>query len=230
MIAHRGFWKTSGSAQNSVTALQKADSVRCYGSEFDVWLTADGELAVNHDAQFEGADMETSTLARLQGLKLSNGETMPSLREYLEAGRDCSVRLILELKELSSPQRETEAVEKIVAMADSLGLSSRMDYISFSLHACKEFVRLAPKGTEVYYLNGELSPAELKDLGMAGLDYHWSVLKDKHPEWTTEAHRLGLKVNCWTVDKEEIMEWLVGQGVDFITTNRPTDLQRLLEK
>ena len=27
IIAHRGFWKTNGSAQNSIAALMKADSV-----------------------------------------------------------------------------------------------------------------------------------------------------------------------------------------------------------
>ena len=32
VIAHRGYWKTAGSAQNSITALQKADSIHCYGS------------------------------------------------------------------------------------------------------------------------------------------------------------------------------------------------------
>ena len=35
VIAHRGFWKTSGSAQNSLAALVKADSIHCYGYEFD---------------------------------------------------------------------------------------------------------------------------------------------------------------------------------------------------
>ena len=45
VIAHRGYWKTDGSAQNSIAALLKADSIGCYGSEFDVWLTADDKLA-----------------------------------------------------------------------------------------------------------------------------------------------------------------------------------------
>ena len=33
VIAHRGFWKTDGSAQNSIAALLKADSVGCYGQQ-----------------------------------------------------------------------------------------------------------------------------------------------------------------------------------------------------
>ena len=35
VIAHRGFWKTDGSAQNSIAALVKADSINSYGSEFE---------------------------------------------------------------------------------------------------------------------------------------------------------------------------------------------------
>ena len=38
VIAHRGFWKTPGSSQNSISSLLKADSIGCYGSEFDVWI------------------------------------------------------------------------------------------------------------------------------------------------------------------------------------------------
>lgn len=60
VIAHRGFWKTEGSAQNSIAALLKADSIGCYGSEFDVWLAADDQLVVNHDPTFKGKRMENS--------------------------------------------------------------------------------------------------------------------------------------------------------------------------
>ena len=52
-IAHRGFWKTPGSSQNSITSLLKADSIGCYGSEFDVWLTKDSKLVVNHDPVYK---------------------------------------------------------------------------------------------------------------------------------------------------------------------------------
>ena len=41
IVAHRGYWDIEGSAQNSVSALIKADSIRCDACEFDVWLTAD---------------------------------------------------------------------------------------------------------------------------------------------------------------------------------------------
>ena len=36
IVAHRGYWRTDGSAQNSITALQKAATLGCYGSEFEI--------------------------------------------------------------------------------------------------------------------------------------------------------------------------------------------------
>ncbi len=229
VIAHRGFWKTPGSSQNSISSLLKADSIGCYGSEFDVWIAKDNKLVVNHDPVYKMRPMEYSKGDALTGLKLSNGENLPSLEQYLETGKNCKTQLILELKAHSNKKRETKAVQGIVAMIKKMGLENRMEYITFSLHAMKEFIRLAPAGTPVYYLNGELSPKELKELGAAGLDYHMGVIK-KHPEWIKEAHDLGLKVNVWTVDEVEDMKWLIEQKVDFITTNEPVILQEELKK
>ena len=230
VIAHRGFWDTPGSAQNSIAALVKADSVGCYGSEFDVWLTKDSVLIVNHDPRFKGKRMEASTAQELTSLKLANGENLPTLDAYLQKAKMLpnQTKLILELKEHSTPQQETEAVRRIVGAIRQQGLEDRTEYISFSLHATKEFVRQAP-GSPVYYLNGELSPQELKNIGCTGLDYSIAPLK-KHPEWIKQAHDLGMKVNVWTINKESEMKWLIDKGVDFITTNNPVLLQQLLTR
>lgn len=229
VIAHRGFWKTNGSAQNSIPALQKADSIGCYGSEFDVWLAADNQLVVNHDPAYKGKRMEKSPSTALTTLKLDNGESLPTLAKYLQAAKPLHTRLILELKEHSTPERETKAIENIVALVKKYGLEDRMEYISFSLHATKEFIRLAPPGTPVFYLNGNLSPKELKEIGCAGPDYHYSVFR-RHPEWIQQSHELGMKVNAWTVNKTSDMKWLIDRKIDFITTNEPVILKKLLEQ
>ncbi|MCC8186309.1 MAG: glycerophosphodiester phosphodiesterase [Bacteroides sp.] len=228
VIAHRGFWDTPGSAQNSIASLVKADSIGCYGAEFDVWLTKDNQLVVNHDSSFKGHRMEKTPSSRLTKLHLSNGETLPTLEEYLTCAKELNIRLILELKKHSSDKRETQAIEQIVAMVRERGLEDRMEYITFSLHATKEFIRLAPAGTPVYNLDGKLSPQELKEMGCTGPDYHYSVFK-KHPEWIQECHDLGMKTNAWTVNKEEDMQWLIDQGIDFITTDKPVRLQEILK-
>lgn len=229
VIAHRGFWKTDGSAQNSIAALVKADSIHCYGSEFDVWMTSDKKLVVNHDPIFKAVRIERAKAQKCTSLKLSNGEHMPTLREYLEKAQSLQTRLIFELKPHRSSKKETLAIEEALKMVKEMGLEDRIEYITFSLHATKEFIRLAPQGTPVYNLDGKLTPQELKDLGCAGADYHHSVFR-KHPEWIKECHNLGMKVNAWTVNDAKTMEWLIDQDIDFITTNEPVLLQEILKK
>lgn len=229
VIAHRGFWHTGGSAQNSIAALVKADSINCYGSEFDVWLTADNQLVVNHDETFKGVTMQNATAKVCTAIELDNGEQLPTLQQYLDQAKKLKTRLILELKPHKTPEQETRAIEGILKMIKDMGFEKRTEYITFSEHATKEFIRLAPKGTPVYYLAGDITPTELKEWGCAGPDYHFSVFQ-KNPEWIKECHKLGMKVNAWTVNDAKDMEWLIAQGVDFITTNEPTVLEDILKK
>lgn len=229
VIAHRGYWHTDGSAQNSIAALVKADSINCYGSEFDVWLTADNQLVVNHDETFKGVTMQNATAKVCTAVELDNGEQLPTLQQYLNQAKKLKTRLILELKPHKTPEQETRAIEGILKMIKDMGFEKRTEYITFSKHATKEFIRLAPKGTPVYYLAGDITPTELKEWGCAGPDYHFSVFQ-KNPEWIKECHKLGMKVNAWTVNDAKDMEWLIAQGVDFITTNEPTVLEEILKK
>ncbi|MBQ8224352.1 MAG: glycerophosphodiester phosphodiesterase [Bacteroides sp.] len=230
VIAHRGYWKTEGSAQNSLTALVKADGIGCYGSEFDVWLTADDRLVVNHDTKFKGVTPEEATERVCTSVVLDNGEQLPTLKQYLQIGKALKTKLVLEFKVSKlSEERQTLGVEKIVALVKEMGLEERTEYIAFSLHATKEFIRLAPKGTPVYYLNGDLSPQALKEIGAAGADYHHSVFK-KNPTWIKQCHDLGMEVNAWTVNDAETMQWLIREQADFITTNEPELLQQVISE
>lgn len=228
VIAHRGYWKTEGSAQNSITSLAKADSIGAFGSEFDVWLTADDALVVNHDRVFKEVNFPEATASEIAAIRLDNGEPVPTLSEYLEAAKIYTrPRLILEVKTFGNDSvRQTLACEKIISMVNAAGLHERTDYIAFSIFACKELHRLSPD-SHVYYLNGDLSPKEIKELGLSGIDYSYKALA-KHPEWIDEAQKEGLEINVWTVDDPDIMDELLQKGVDFITTNNPELLQSKL--
>ena len=231
VIAHRGYWKTEGSAQNSLRALEKAAEVKVYGSEFDVHLTADNVLVVNHDNDIQGKPIQTSTYAELKDLKLPNGECIPTLEQYLLKAKEKGnrkVRLIFELKPHQTPERNREAARRCVEMVNQLKLAKRTEYISFNLDACKELIRQAPKA-DVYYLNGELSPKELKELGVAGLDYHYKVLRS-HPEWVQQCKAMGLKSNVWTVDDTAVMREMRDMGVDFLTTNQPEEALQIMNE
>ncbi len=230
VVAHRGYWKCEGSAENSLASLQKAYEAGCWGSELDIWLTADGQLVVNHDAHtLDGLEIEKSDFARLTQSKLKNGETLPSLDAYLEAGKKLSpMILVLELKTQSTPERNDELARKVVAMVKAKAMEEQVEYIAFSNRVGTELIRLAPDA-KVAYLNGDKSPAELKELGYTGLDYASGVLK-KNSQWIDEAHRLGLTVNVWTVNKRCDLQYFIDHKADFITTNEPVLLLDLLKK
>lgn len=229
VIAHRGYWDCEGSAQNSITALNKAHEVGAYGSEFDVSITADGIPVVNHDDSIQGFCIETSLYEDIKDLKLKNGETLPTLEDYLIQGKqNKGTQLILEIKPHKRVVNEDRAVTAILALVQKYQLEDQVEYISFSMNICKELIRRAP-AAQVAYLRGEVSPADLKVLGFTGLDYHYKVY-EKNPTWIQEAKNVGLTVNVWTVDDPAVMQSMIEQNVDFITTDKPEQLKEIIKK
>ena len=227
VIAHRGFWKTEGSAQNSITALVKAAEAKVYGSEFDVQITSDGKLIVNHDAKFQGFVIAETPFSKLKKIRLSNGERLPTLKKYLKKGKKQDVQLILEIKSHKSKEVEDQMVVEIVKMVKKMGLEKQVEYIAFSLNVCEQLAKHTPT-SEIAYLNGDIAPAELKKKGINGIDYNQKVLSN-HPEWVEEAHRLGMKVNVWTVNKEDMTKKFIDLKVDYITTDQPLEVKELIK-
>ncbi|MDD4516836.1 glycerophosphodiester phosphodiesterase family protein [Massilibacteroides sp.] len=228
IIAHRGYWNTEYSSQNSLKSLEKAHDIKVYGSEFDVHMTADGVLVIFHDDRIDGRRVQDLNYADLKKVRLLNGEKLPTLEAYLKKGKKMDgLKLIFELKSHATPEKNREAARKSVEMVEKMGLSDRTEYITFNLDAAKEFVRISPQ-TPVYYLNGELSPVQLKELGFAGLDYHINVMK-KNPQWFKEAKSLGLKINIWTVNDPAVIKEFMDLGADFITTDTPVEALKVVK-
>ena len=80
------------------------------------------------------------------------------------------------------------------------------------------------KGLKVSYLasnkKSAWTPKELKEKGFYGLDYSAGLLKEC-PEWITEARKLGLDVNVWTVNSPADVDEFFNMGVDKVTTDIP---------
>lgn len=245
VIAHRGHWQTASSAQNSLTAIDMAKQAGCYATEFDVWMTADGVCVVYHDADINGIRIENTRYSDIRDFRLGNGETLPTLEQYLWHGAHAlPMRLILEIKPHSKPESERRCVDEVLRLVKKYGVVDMTDYISFSLPICQYIVERAPQilngpngqrsgkrqdkvETHVEYLGGDLTPQQVKDKGLQGIDYHQDILLDKHPEWIEQSHRLGLTVNVWTVDDLNKMWTLISRNVDRITTNRPVEAIKL---
>lgn len=221
VVAHRGAWKALQLPQNSVASLRHAISMHLPESETDVRMTADGYLAIIHDPDYNGMLIRTHTLAELRSVKLPNGEVLPLLNDFLKIiAVQQNTRLVIELKPTKGgAEWDRQSVQKVLEAVDSLNVQSKVMYISFDYEMCKQLVRLSP-GNEVQYLEGDKAPGILNADRITGLDYHYSVFQ-KHPEYIREAKQLGLSLNAWTVDHADIMDWLLANDFDYITTNEP---------
>lgn len=150
--SHRGHWNSQGAAQNSIAAMQNAKKADVWGSEFDVHITTDGTVVVNHDDDIHGIIIENAKYADIKNLKLANGEPIATLKSYLEAGKKLApMQLILEIKAHQTPEREDRCVKACLDLVKATGMEKQVDYISFSMHACEELVKLNPQA-RVYYL------------------------------------------------------------------------------
>lgn len=233
IIAHRGYWKTEGSAQNSIEALMQADVIKAYGSEVDIWLSSDGIPVVNHEAEvtLNGNKLivQDTPFETLKQVKLANGESLPTVEKYLDAFAKCNhTKLIIEFKTHNLKEREDELARKVIDMVNERGLQKKVEYISFGINLVQQVKKLAPQAS-VYYLNGDMTPQILSKMGLTGLDYHYNVLL-KRPEWVKEAHDLGLKVNTWTVNSPEVIQQMIDLKVDFITTDEPLLVRETIQK
>jgi glycerophosphoryl diester phosphodiesterase len=230
VIAHRGYWDKLGSAQNSISSLKNAINIHVHGSELDARLTLDTILVLNHDDAYQGVKIQTATLAQLAHLRLHNGEPIPTLQQYIDtAAKQTRTKLIIEIKTHDTPAADSLAATLAVALVNAAGIAHRVDYISFSPHACRVLINLDP-AHRVAYLNGDKSPATLKAEGFWGLDYPWRILAEEHPEWIAEAKALGLTTNVWTVNDLPLAKHFIAQGIDYITTDNPQLLVGLLAK
>jgi glycerophosphoryl diester phosphodiesterase len=228
VIAHRGAWKQNNLPENSIAALKQAIKLKCYGAEFDIHMTLDSVIVINHDHDFMGIPIAKTAYQTLLTKKLANGESIPTLENYLKTGmKQKRTKLILEIK----PQKLNQEIDlkltrKVVAMVKDLKAEAWVEFISFGYDICREIIVQMPKAS-VAYLGGEIAPEKLKTDGLTGFDYHFSVLKKN--DWIASAKSIGLTTNVWTVNSAEDMQWFVDQQIDFITTNEPELLFKLLK-
>lgn len=223
VVAHRGYWQTEGSAQNSRAGMHKAIELGAYAVETDIWLTTDKQLMINHDASFGGVSIQNSTSATCKNLTLANGEKMPMLQDFLDIlkATDSPIKLFIEIKEHSSADRDREAASAAVALVKANGLQDKVEYISFSMNACEQVIADDPEA-QVAYIKGGVAPEVLHAKGYTGINYHMAEFRS-HPEWVKQAHDLGMSVTAWTLNSSYDIIDMMNLGVDLVTTDTPVN-------
>lgn len=145
IIAHRGGYRENGYTECSIQSLKETIRERCYGSECDIMWTADGDVLVCHPddkGQVNGLTPSTSTMAQIRSAgKLSNGEEMPSLEDFLKVVADPQInplgtKLWLDVKWVNA-----DLTEKVMYAAAE---------IAKKLNACQYIEFLTPGSYSKY--------------------------------------------------------------------------------
>lgn len=230
IVAHRGAWKHTNAPQNSIAALQEAIKANYWGSEFDVCLTKDDVLVVNHDNDFKGVDIATTDYQTLVLQKLSNGEKLPTAEEYMRAGiHQKKTHMVFEIKTNNlGVERTLKSTELSYNLVKKLKALDQTVFISFSYDACL-LLRKLDKKVKIQYLGSDKTPQDLYNDHIYGMDFHYGVYQN-NPSYIKEAHAKKMQTNVWTVNDTEKMNYFIEQKIDYITTDEPELLQQILKK
>jgi len=224
VIAHRGFWQTEGSAQNTLTSLRLAVENGFYGSECDVQLTADSCFIVFHDTNLHGVDIEDMTFEQvLADTTLANGERISTADEYFSAfaGLEGKTKLIIELKQQPSEEMMSLNIARTAEAIRRYGIASRVEIISFSYRACKELAAIFPEIQVSLLDRADNVPfSQIKADGIDGISYKYTcILEDL--SLIEKAHDAGLVVDVWAPNEPEDVLTLFDAGLDHVITDKP---------
>lgn len=225
VFGHRG---ASGYApQNTLPSFALAVEQGVDGVEFDVHLSADGELVVIHDFHVDHTTdghglVESMTLAQLKaldaGVKFSPdfaGTRIPTLDEVFEtlAGR---IAVNVEIK------ADTDGIEhKVAECIRRHGLDDRAIISSFNPVVLRRFRDAAPD-IAIGFLYDEETPPEILQFMIelpheARHPHHTMIDRD----YMEQARSMGYRVNTWTVNDTARAIALQELGVDCVMTDTP---------
>lgn len=215
VVAHRGWWRSTGLVENSARAFAMANSAG-FAAECDTWPAADGEPVVIHDPTLDRTTLgrgEVSSYAsdRLKTIRLREPEAfVPLLREV--AGRVSYV----EVKAPDSPAFVRRVIE---IMGGRNWLLQSFDEQTL-LHAAQMKPRLP-----VAFLVDEPGGFEL------ALRREWSVHADYRildARTVARFRERRLRIGAWTVNEKADIRRVLALGLDAIISDEPMLVRHLM--
>jgi glycerophosphoryl diester phosphodiesterase len=208
VIAHRG--ASAHAPENTLTAFEKARELGADGVELDVRGTADGALAVVHDA----------TLADGRPVSDVTSGDLPSAVCLLDAALAACGDLLVNVEiKADGPGGGTGLVGPVLEAVRAWGGEALVS--SFDAATVDEVRRRDPSvpTAQLTFLL-DRSPADVvrwvATRGHAAWHPYHATLD---AEAVAAAHRAGLAVNTWTVDDPDRIALLVDWGVDAVVSN-----------
>lgn len=221
IIAHRG--ASAVERENTIAAFRTARRLGADMVELDVRPTADGALAVHHDARLE----DGTPLVRLAAAEL------PRHVPLLDAALDACAGMGVNIEIKSSPldpdfDPERRLADAVVELVASRGERDRVIVSSFDPAMVARVRELDPAVATAWLTIGIEVATAVGTCVAAGHRWWHPHERDVTAEAIAVAHAAGLGVNAWTVDDPARMAELAAWGTDGICTNVPDVAVRTL--
>ena len=246
IIAHRG---ASGLApENTLIAFEKAIEIGVDRIEMDLRQTIDGEVIVLHDKTLKRTTNGWGSVRKLSLSKVKrysagswfhydySSEKVPTFKEVLELvnGR---TTLLLEIKD-GSPYHH--GIEKhVIDLINKYNAHEWCIVQSFNDRVLKNFRSLPGLNSSVQKLFEIVIPvapfyggSKFTYKSVQSYDFAQEVnvnFKNVTPLVVRKIHKMGKKINVWTVNDEYDLKLFVDWGVDGIITDYPDRLKKILE-
>jgi glycerophosphoryl diester phosphodiesterase len=219
ILGHRG--ASARAPENTLAAFDLARRMGADGVELDARRTADDVLVVHHDPHV--GDFGLLREQPFAALRAAH-PAVPTLAEALDA---CAGMIVnVEIKCLPWEPDTDDADRTVVHAVADLIRETGTDAIvsSFDLGAVDACHAYASEIVTAWLTSGQdLVPAGMR---ASKCGHQWlhpdrlSALRAS-PAAIERVHRLGLKIDVWTVDDPHEARELVDNGVDGICTNAP---------
>jgi len=235
IFAHRG---ASGNyPENTIVAFKEAARLPVFGVEFDVHMTADGELVVIHDESINRTSNGTGyvkdlSLAELKTYDFGSwfasefqGEKIPTLKEVLDVFDSTTHILNIELKSDIFPYEGM--VEKVIDLIEERKLDSRVIISSFDHTAIQLVKRLNPQ-IETAALFMEVLVEPIDYLQKIPADALHILFPAAIRPSITEVIKSGMPVRTFTVNDEIYATILKQAGVQAIFSDYPEKMSNII--
>ena len=224
VVAHRG--GRSIGPGNRLPTIRKAVELNVDAIEVDIHQSKDGHLMVAHDLTLERhfgvtGSIDKMTLSELRAVGV------PTLQDVAKVVNG-HCRLVIEIKHPKDGTRHRGIERRLVDLLKEQNLLESSIVISFYADSVKRFHQLAPQ-VDTGFLFSK-TPRDLKGLKRKlGISYLGPRNTLVTRNFIRKAHKLGLKVNPWTVNGRRELRRFVTLGCDAITTDDPHLLVDILK-
>ena len=219
IIGHKG--ANAIAPENTLKAFKKAIELKADLVEFDIHKTKDGEIVIIHDPDTLSTTgvhglIKDMTLEEIKKLDAGEGEKIPTLLELIKVAKE-KVGLQIEIK-------SSGLLEKLIKLLKGENLVNTSIVSCFAFGELVKLKNLEPNIKLGLLLSEDLVRVrQIKRKILKAVDNKFYAI---HPHYNIAdkeivdfAHDNDLKVNVWTVNDKDVMERLIGLGVDGIITD-----------